>query len=268
MTNTEQYKFTEDIIEVANLGTDLRVQRPLNMAKVNKILHSFNPSGMGVVSVSKRDAVTFIIIDGQHRVEALRRHTDNGVVLCHVYEGLTIEQEAELFLLLNNTTKPRSIDKFMVEVTSGHPEAVAIDNLVRARQYRISHIAGPATINAINSLRAIYKLSVEKEADPDLISMSLLVVNRAWGIQESASRGVILEGIAQLYGEYGSRVDTETLIRKLMEFPGGPHGLWDQAHTYSKLDRSRMPMAVAKTIVAEYNKGRRVNTLEPWRRTH
>lgn len=262
-----KYKFTEETLPLSRLEVDPRVQRPLNPAKVQNFVSSFNPAGMGVISVSRRNPVTEIIIDGQHRAEAARRVTDNaGEALCHVYEGLTLEQEAELFLLLNNTTKPRLIDKHRVQVTAGVPMAVEIDKLTREYGWKVDPQAGPASITAIGSLQRIWRLSEQVQADPHLITMTLMVINRAWGVQENAARGVVMEGLAALFAEYGARVDTDILIRRLKDYAGGPEGLHDHAQTYSKLERTTVPMAVARLAVQEYNVGRRVNGLEPWRR--
>ncbi len=266
-STTSPYKFTEELLKVGDLEVDPRVQRVFNPAKAQTIFNNWNPAGLGVISVSRRNPVTMVIIDGQHRVDAARRITDNaGEVPCHVYDGLTLEQEAELFLLLNNTTKPRLIDKHKVQVTAGEEMAVEIDRLTREYGFKVDPQAGPANITAIGSLQRIWKLSKQVEADPNLITMTLLVVNRAWGVQENAARGVVLEGIAALFAEYGARVDTDILIRKLKDYSGGPEGLHDHAQTYAKLERTTVPMAVARLAVQEYNVGRRVNNLEPWRR--
>lgn len=264
-----EFKFEEERLKVADLSTDPRVQRPLNLNRVNAIVSLYNPAGLGVLSVSRRGpaGIQDVIIDGQHRREAILRVNDGGgEALCHVYSGLTLADEAELFLLLNNTTKPRLIDRHLVSVTAGDEMANSIAKLTSEYGWKVTDQAGPAAINAVGSLQKVWRLSERVEADPNLITMTLMVINRAWGTQENAARGVLMEGIAAMFAEYGAKLDTDVLIRKMAGFPGGPDGLHDRAQTYAKMERFTVPMAVARLLVKEYNVGRRAGALTEWRR--
>jgi hypothetical protein len=261
------FKFKEERLSVASLQVDPRVQRPLNPRRVEAMLATYNPAGLGVISVSRRNAVTDVIIDGQHRREVILRANDGGgEALCHVYEGLTLAEEAKLFLLLNNASKPTLIAKHLVGVTAGDPLAVEIERLVKEYGWAVSEQAGPATITAIGSLQKIVRFSERVEADPHLLSMALLAVTRAWGTQHAGVRGVILEGIAAIFHEYKDRVDLDRLVNKMKGFEDGPQGLHDRAQFYSKQEKITMPMAVARLLVAQYNVGAKSKALETWRR--
>lgn len=267
MRDLKDFKFKEERLAVASLQTDPRVQRPLNPARVEAITVNFNPAGLGVLSVSRRNAVTDVIIDGQHRREAvLRVYDGGGEANCHVYEGLTLADEAELFLLLNNTTKPRLIDKHLVGVTAGDPMAVDIERLVAQYGWKVTAQAGPASITAIGSLQKIWRFSERVEADPHLISMALLAVTRAWGTQYAGVRGVILEGLAAIFNEYRDKVDLDRLVDKMRSFEDGPEGLHDRAQSYAKMEKITMPMSVARLLIAQYNVGAKGKALDDWRR--
>ena len=87
-------------------------QRDLNQARVDHLAASFDLEQIGVPTVSSREG-SYWIIDGQHRMEALRScGFHDEAVQCWVYEGLTSEMEAELFLKLNNTLPVTSMPKF------------------------------------------------------------------------------------------------------------------------------------------------------------
>lgn len=267
MRDLTDFKFKEEKLQVASLQVDPRVQRPLNPRRVEQMLASYNPAGLGVLSVSRRNAVTDIIIDGQHRREVILRANDGGgEALCHVYENLKLADEAELFLLLNNASKPSLIDKHMVGVTAEDPLAIEIERLVKEYGWKVTQQGGPASITAIGSLQKIVRFSERVEADPHLLSLALMTVTRAWGTQYAAVRGVILEGVAALWWEYKDRLDKDRLINKMKGFADGPEGLHDRAQFYSKQEKITMPMAVARLIQAEYNVGAKSKALENWRR--
>lgn len=267
MRDLADFKFKEERLQVASLQTDPRVQRPLNPRRVEAMLITYNPAGLGVLSVSRRNAVTDVIIDGQHRREVILRANDGGgEALCHVYEGLTLAEEAELFLLLNNNSKPSLIDKHLVGVTAEDPLALEIERLVKEYGWKVTQQGGPASITAIGSLQKIVKFSERVEADPNLLSLALLTVTRAWGTQYAGVRGVILEGLAALFNEYKDRLDLDRLVRVLKGTSDGPEGLHDRAQTYAKMEKITMPMSVARLIQAEYNVGAKSKALENWRR--
>lgn len=267
MRDLSEFKFKEEKLKVATLETDPRVQRPLNAKRVEAMVKNFSYAGLGVLAVSRRNAVTDVLIDGQHRKEALLRVSDGqGEALCHVYEGLSLADEAELFLLLNNSSKPNLIDKHLVSVTAGEEMAVDIERLVAEYGWKVSALGGPASITAIGSLQKIWRFSERVEADPHLITMALLAVTRAWGTQYAGVRGVILEGLAAMFNEYKDRLDLDRLVRTMKGTEDGPQGLHDRAQFYSKQERITMPMAVARLLVAQYNVGAKTKALEGWRR--
>ena len=95
--------YKEAVLKVGELTVDPVVQRTrLSEPKVRKIFANFNPDALGVITVSLRKDLTYVVLDGMHRVEAVRRLTDNtGTMAAHVLEGLSLAEEAEIFLDLN-----------------------------------------------------------------------------------------------------------------------------------------------------------------------
>ena len=79
---------------------------------------------MGVIWLSFRDG-HYYIVDGQHRFYALVEWLDGDnwevieVEKCMVLTNLTIEDEAELFLDLNNRKAVNFYDRFQVSLTAG-----------------------------------------------------------------------------------------------------------------------------------------------------
>ena len=263
-----EYNFTEEWIPVSELEIDRAVQRSsFDRHKVERFKRNFNPAALGIITVSKRNKVTLIIIDGMHRTQTVKELTTNdGKILCHVFTGLSRAEEAQMFLDLNAGTQPTVLDKFRVSITAENEMSIAIDKLVHAYGWKIEASRNKGNIQAVATLERIYKLSQRLEAEPNLLQATLLCVTHAWGLDPDGVKAVILEGIAALIGEHSSNLDLEVLQRKLRDYPGGPLGLHTDAVTLANMRRGRVTMAVAERLTDEYNKGRKTKSLSPWRR--
>lgn len=260
----------ETDIKVSDLTVDHRVQRVnLDTGKVNKIIANYNADAIGRLTLSERDNGEIIIIDGWHRWEAVRRITSNeGFVPVKVFKGLTLQEEAALFLALNNTNSPKLMDRFLVRVVKGDVHAEEMMNLAKARGWFIDSVAGDHHINAVGAVERIHWLSKSIDADPPLIDLVLLAVTRAWGHNRYGVQAGVFDGLGRLLAEHGSKVDMDRLINVLKDWELGPEGLLTQARHHASVQRMRLPFAVADLVTSEYNKGLRTKGLPQWRRRH
>ena len=113
-------------------------QRDLSQARVNRLAACFDLEQLGTPVVSHRDGY-FFVIDGQHRIEALKLIGYGGrQVQCWTYAGLAKASEAAMFLELDDMLTLSAYPKFKVAVQAGHPEECDIDRIVRAQGLRIS----------------------------------------------------------------------------------------------------------------------------------
>lgn len=255
-------KYTVEEIPVGDLEIDRRVQRGgIYLAKVEDMKRNWNPHAVGIATVSRRSHGQQIILDGAHRWTVLKELTDNqGTMICHVFIDLSSTEEAETFLALNNTTKPLLLDKFRVRVTMGDIDAVRINDIAKSYGWEITRTPGNHHIQAVGVLEKIWDLSKELEADPDILSLTMLVVTRAWGTNRSSGHGAILEGVGQVIGEHHARIDIQSLIVKLSEYKGGAATLHAEAAQLAGIGRRRVAMCVAELVVEQYNRGRRVGS--------
>jgi len=264
--------FYEEDLQVGDLEMDRRVQRQgLNSAKVERMVKTWNERAKGRIIVSyRKNTKNYIVIDGQHRVEAIRRLTDNeGTVPCIIFKDLSLAEEAQMFLDLNNTTIPPKYDKFKVQQETQSPEGDAsrsIVELVGAYGWAVSRTAAPGHINCIDVLQRLYTLSGKIEAQPNLVQITVMVLTRAWGNDRYGMQAPILEGVGRMFAEYGSLLDTDHLIDVLKEYQGGPQTLKAEAAQLSALRKGKVAMSVAEILVGKYNKGRRKSGLSPWTR--
>jgi uncharacterized protein DUF6551 len=257
----------QEVISSEKLLVDLRVQRPLDTKKAQKIAVQFNPQAMGLVTVSLRSDRMYYLLDGQHRVEAARRANDGSYkVLCEVFEGLTLQEEAEMFLTLNATTKPSYVDRFLVRGTAGDKDVAGILKACSDYGFTVGKPPGNGTIMAVAVLEKLWHLSQAYEMEPDLIRQTLLVVKNAWGMDKEGLIGTVLEGIGALIYEHRARIDLDRLAHKLSEKM--PLSLLTEARTFAAARNMRVPMAVADTATHLYNNPRLGDDkrLPAWRR--
>lgn len=267
-------KFEEEYIKVKDLSIDRVVQRGfLDPKKVERIVNNFNPAALGIITVSRRGKMVNIVLDGAHRVEAVRRLTGgDGEVLCHVFTNLTREVEAQMFLDLNAGNQPHLIDRFKVRIVAGDAVAKAMDEVLNAYGWKVDNRNGSGFFQPVGAAEKIYKLGKVKDKDgvekyADLFQDAVMVLSHAWKGQQASMMAPLLEAVAALLLEYRSDLDTGRLERALANYSGGPHGLLEDGRQLARSLRGRPSMGIAARLVDEYNMGLKSRRLRVWRRT-
>lgn len=93
--------FSIEWVNIAAIIVDTRYQRALQAYKVRRIAGNFDAEAVGVLLVSKREGGEYVILDGQHRLAALRM-VDRTHALCQVFSGLTLAREAQIYVQCNH----------------------------------------------------------------------------------------------------------------------------------------------------------------------
>ncbi len=260
---------TTEWIPLADLDRDPAVNtRPVDHGWVTQRVAVFDPNALGTLSVSVRTDGTTIILDGQNRAELCRRAGwGDQRVLCRIYTGLTLQQEAGLFRALNDNRRVRTIYKFLARVTEGELGAVAINTVVQQLGWKISDQAGPTHITAVVSLERIYVGDRrQNKGVPDLgaVVTTLNVVTEAWGHRSEAVNGQVLIGVGQVIGRYGEAIAVPELVKRLSTYPGGPTGLLGDARGLQRYQGGSVANSISDVIVKRYNERRRTNKLPDW----
>lgn len=263
-----EVSYTVEWIAVKDLEVDPRIQRDhLDMAKVARIERTFNPNALDVITVSQRNAVTRVIIDGWHRREVvLRKGGNEALILCHVYRNLSLVEEAQMFLDLNAGSRPTVIDKFRVRITAGDPVAMSINDIVKSYGWTIAMGSKQGNIQCAGTVEKIFTRSADAEDNPNILQEVILVVTRAWDLNPDAVHSSILEGMALVLAEY-PEMELDHLINRLKLYPGGPGMLLSNSRNLAALDNGRTVMAVAAQLVKFYNQTLKTKKLPAWGRT-
>lgn len=244
-------------INVAEIKVDAEAQRKLNKNFVSKIAQEFDPEKLGFPVVNKREDGTYYVIDGQHRVELMRAvGWGDQLLQCEAYEGLTLQEEAAVFLDRNNRLNIRTFDKFRIRITKGDPIACDVDRIVRAQGLRISQAPTDRNIRAVAALEKVYKL------DFRCLVRTLVILQNAYGLHRQVFDGALIEGIGNVCYRFNGEMDDERAINQLQK--GGTNTLLGKARVIQKATGRSLIDCVAAAAIEIYNSGKGGKKLPSW----
>lgn len=239
-----------------------RHQRDLSKAAVNKIARDFDPDTLGVLTVSRRDGVDYLL-DGQHRLAAIRDvlgWADQNVP-CLVYDGLTDEQEAKLF----NAQAPGKrrqlspLHAMYVAYQAGDQSVRAIVGTVEraglavgwGNESRANTVVAARALAELHGTYGIYRLQRVLE----LLRDSL-------GPASQAYSGDMLKGAMAFHVRYDGLYHRGELVARLRA--AGIVGVQREAANMLAAIAARRDAAIGRAIQKIYNRGRRSRMLGAW----
>lgn len=233
-------------------------QRAINDRSLRNIASNFNPAALGAITISKRGDGTLAIIDGRHR-NAAALEVGHPELFAIQYEGLTLAEEAALFLELNATRQVTATDKFKASVQAESEHHVLMDAIIRSRGWVVSAGKGRATIAAVVAIEQIFN----HDGDGELLANVLDVITTAWPERPSdAVAASMLKGTAKVLTRYGESVKRNTLIDKLRK--ATPATIIGEANGYKAALNCSADIGVARALVNRYNKSMRTGQIEEW----
>lgn len=244
-------------IPIARMRVNPLAQRDLNQARVDRMAADFDLEQIGTPTVSLRDGHAFII-DGQHRIEALKLiGWGDQQIQCWTYEGLTEADEAEMFLKLNDVLAVNAFAKYRSGITAGRAVECDIDRVVRANGLVVSSDAIPGAIRAVGTLRRVYTRS-----GPEVLSRSLRIIRDAYG--DAGLEAQVIDGIGLLCQRYNGDLNDTEAVKKLGNAHGGVNGLLNRAEVTRRQTGNQKAHCVAAAAVETINRGRGGKKLPDW----
>ena len=231
-------------IRIGDLKPHPQAQRKFRAQRAEELAATFNIESMGFVVVSKHDSQMFVI-DGQHRVAALRLigFAEDDVIQCELYEGLTFDEDAELFLTRNHVLSVKAMDRYKVGLVAGRKNESAIDQCVRSQGLKV----GDNGIQAVSALMDAYR----RTGDEGLAKV-LRIIRDAYG--ETGFESMIIQGTALAIQRFNGKIDEDQMVQALTNAHGGLNGLLNTAaKTRETLGQSKA-QCVAATEVGFYNR--------------
>lgn len=235
-------------------------QRDLVQARVDKLVAEFDPEQLGFPTVNFRDS-HYWVVDGQHRIEALKvwlgDDWESQQVQCQTYEGMTEEEEAEVFLKVNDNLAVQAFAKFRVGVQAGRPDETEVDKVVRQCMLRVSQDKGDGAIGAVGTLMRLYRRS-----DSQTLARTLLIIRDAYG--DPGLEAAVIDGLGLLATRYNGELDDARLVTRLKSAHGGVNALLGKAENLRKQTGNPRGHCVAAAAVEINNSGRGGKKLPSW----
>ncbi|WP_035867379.1 ParB/Srx family N-terminal domain-containing protein [Kitasatospora cheerisanensis] len=251
-------------VAAADLKIEQEAQRTLNLARARAIAAEIKPHALGSIIVSQRSNGDLYIIDGQHRREACRIAGIDTLV-AEVHRGLTIQEEATLFLIKNReASKTNAHDEYRIGLTAGLPLFVDTENVLVSHGLKI----GSTSSNQIGAVQGI--LAITDKYGPDVLDDVLTVAEAAYGRTAEAWDGIVVGGLGEFLGRHRDVIsgdaDLDELARKLAKRSSAARLIGDarsQATGYgSKSDGTgSRKMAAYRLVIEAWNSGRRKNRI-------
>lgn len=248
-------------VKLGEMRISPTAQRDFVPGKGRNILDNLNLEDLGTFTLSFRDGL-YWVVDGQHRLWALKEFFGDGwedwEVEAWTYFDLSESEEAEKFLVFNDSLAVNALEKFMVGVEAKRHTECEINRIVLSLGLKVSRSKDDNSIQAVASLKNVYLRNGTKAL------VKTLVITR----ESFAGRGFeaqVIEGIAKFVSRFEGRFDDERLIKRLNGTVGGYKGVQQRAYLIRENSGAPTAECVAAAITDIYNKGLRgVASLGSW----
>lgn len=245
-------------VKPIDLMVDRSYQRDLVDAKVNLIVKNFNPKAVGVVILSCRENGDLYIIDGAHRIAAmmkmgLSKEDVNSVV----YFDLTLAQEAELFVLLNeNRTKPKRSALHKAAAKAGDKTSMEVEAMLAKLGLSIGDKPGQGFVRAIGTLHKVN----DRIGNVNLEKV-LSVLKESFGSHSSSFQSEFIMAISMIVVKYKS-VDEQRLVKTLSALGDATFLINKAANAAGTKTPFAKHLTLAVMVLDAYNSKLRANRLD------
>lgn len=235
--------------KVGELLVDEAYQKPLVKSRVNIIVKNYNKGLVGAICVSRRQDGKLYILDGQHRVAALKRLGIKDVA-CQVHLRLTVQDEARMFVNLNKTRwNPSAYDEHKAKVIAQDPIALKIKGIIESVGYNIGNGEAEGRIQAVRQLYKEYKSLGDKG-----LAKVFHITKAIWGNDKDALAGYAFSGLSLFIKKYGDQIADEQIIKRLRK--ASPIRLYQKARSVITVGSGEgAAYAYYQAIISEYNHG-------------
>jgi hypothetical protein len=208
-------------IRASNLFVDPAVQRAEEVPHVDRLAREWRDDYVGVLIGSKRKDGRVYVLDGFQRLLAKRdrQGMSDYAFTVQVYTGLSIKEEAEIFLAHNRGRKAVTpYAKWRVSLTAGDPVAVAIHDVAESFGLQLGPKSGPNTIGCVSTLERIVGGSGRNiDEQKEVLYRCLDTYRAVYGNTAEFWRNEVLEGLAMFYREHGASPNfSEDALRKAL----------------------------------------------------
>lgn len=208
-------------VTVLDVRIDPRVQRPENLRLTRKISRNLVLAALGTVTISVRegqgpdgDQTWYILLDGQQRMIGARKAGYEGPVPARFHFGLSLQEEAELFRLLNDKVDIPAADKYLVGLTEGLADVIQVQAVLDSLGIVLG--PNPGQFHAVVVGRRIVAMPDGQE----LFRWALRMVRDFYPDDETPKfEGRLIEALARLKAK-NPHLNSKSLVTKVLRQGG------------------------------------------------
>lgn len=163
-------------------------QRPLQKT-FKYLLDNWDDDKCDPITVNYRGDGYFYVINGQHRTEAAKAM---GIeqLCCDVFVGLTLPEEAELFVgQYDGSKKPNPIDSYRANVLRGEMIDTLIKEVCDKYGISVTDNKAPKTLGSLTVIRRIVKPSKNADDKTKAAKENVKIVDWIFSILEDSDWG-------------------------------------------------------------------------------
>lgn len=237
-------------------------QRPLIPTSVDALCAEFDARAAGIFAVNLRENNVIALVDGQHRMQAARR-LGYRTWPAYAYTGLSIREEAALFLRLQSLRRQHSaFGKWRAHIAAGSSAHITMESIVASFGFRVDVPSkNPRVISCPDTLLIIAGKNQRREIVPDRVRVVLDFIVACWPSDPLGLNTRTLLGVDHFLRKYAARLDMVVVQAKFRMCP--LDAIHRRALTIRDANRTNMTRAVSIALQQEYDAKRRTQRLEP-----
>lgn len=231
----------------------LVVQRPFIKAHGDFLASNLDLDKLGFPVINHRDG-NFWILDGQHRIFALRENGfEKDNVDCEVYEGLTDAEMANIFLGRDARRAITPFAKFHVSCTAGYDRETAIRRAVETQGLKVSASHNDGCIGAVGTIAKVYDQAGGGRTGEIVLGQVLRTVRDAFGSDATSFDRSLIHGLGLVYNRYNGKTNEKHFVDALSNQKRGVRGVLARAETQRLRTGNQLAQCVAAVVVEAYN---------------
>lgn len=247
----------QEWLSASDLIMDERYQRDVSETHVRKLAKDFRSDLLGKISVNERPDGTVVVIDGQHRIAAMRKkygpHVDIKVS-CDVYRKQTVMEEAELFDAFNRRRKSTTArHNFKVALEINDPTALRIDQIATAHGYGLEIVRSRPSHGKIAVSPIMTIIRSRGENGWSIAEQTVSIIRDVYGDDTEELHAGDVTAIAAFLAKYANhpKFRRTRLVEVLKD--SGPAKLWRDIEDLRLALRTSAESAGLRVILYRYN---------------
>lgn len=224
--------------------------RDVNPHKLAEMRRDYSPAVLGVISVS-RHGDACVVLDGNHRITVAKETGVPEDVLCNVWDDLTEQQEAILYVWLNRMLKQTPGDLFKARLYFHDKAALDIQSVMTELEVPIYLGKGGGNTYGVRGITTIERIYAQ--AGRGGLVRTLQFVKAAFGKSQQSLQNFVLLGSYYALHAYPGRLDAADLVKRAWHT--GFSRIHGMANDRNFDRRMPLPQAFADALVEVYNGG-------------